>query len=173
MTVQGQVFSAQVWYLAQLKPNGAALATRNLLRQGYEVFNPRHMVSKRRGAAFVRREEQLFPGYLFVGMSNDLLRWTPINGTLGVARLVGFGGTAAVVPGQLIDELQYRCDDQGKITLPNDLAPGDMIKVLAGPFAEFVTRVERIDAQQRVWVLLDLLGQAAKVQLERAAVVKL
>jgi transcriptional antiterminator RfaH len=173
MTVQGQVFSAQVWHLAQLKPNGAALATRNLLRQGYEVFNPKHMVSKRRGTTFVRREEQLFPGYLFVGLSHDLRRWGPINGTLGVARLVGFGGSAAVVPAQLIDELQHRCDDQGKITLPNDLVAGDTIKVLAGPFAEFVTKVERIDGQQRVWVLLDLLGQAAKVQLARAAVVKL
>lgn len=173
MSVQGQTFSAQVWHLAQLKPNGAALATRNLLRQGYEVFNPKHMVSKRSGDIFVRREEQLFPGYLFVGLAHDLRRWGPINGTLGVTRLVGFNGAAAVVPGHLIDELQHRCDDQGKMLLLDELAPGDTIRVLAGPFAEFISKVERIDGEQRVWVLLDILGRASRVQLERAAVVKL
>jgi transcriptional antiterminator RfaH len=173
MTVQGEIIAAQTWHLAQLRPNGAALATRNLLRQGYEVFNPKHTVSRRRGEVFVAREEQLFPGYLFVALGQEKQHWGPINGTLGVARLVGFGGSAAVVPHHLIDELQRRCDETGLILPMPDLAPGDTIRILAGPFAEFVSKVERIDAQQRVWVLLDLLGRAARVQLDRAAVTKL
>lgn len=163
---------AVTWHLAQLRPNGSSLATRNLLRQGYEVFNPKHMVSKRRALRFEPREEQLFPGYLFVGLGQAKRQWGPINGTLGVARLVSFGGSAAVVPIHLITELRKRCDDTDMMLPVPDLAPGDTIRILAGPFAEFVSKVEKVDAQQRVWVLLDILGRDARVQLDRAAVAR-
>ncbi|MFU8865520.1 MAG: transcription termination/antitermination protein NusG [Rhodobacterales bacterium] len=173
MSFQHSITAAPTWHLAQLKPNGASLATRNLVRQGYEVFNPKHLISQRRGELFVSREVQLFPGYLFVGLGPSMRQWGPINGTLGVSRLVGFGGVASVVPGGLINELRRRCDTQGKVLAADDLAPGDAIRILSGPFAEFVSSVERIDAQQRVWVLLDILGRASRVQLDREAVTKL
>jgi transcriptional antiterminator RfaH len=172
MTLPDHTTPALTWHLAQLRPNGSSLATRNLLRQGYEVFNPKHMVSKRRALRFVPREEQLFPGYLFVGLGQAKRQWGPINGTLGVARLVGFGGSAAVVPVSLIAELRRRCDAAGMMLPVPDLAPGDTIRIVAGPFAEFVSKVEKIDADQRVWVLLDILGRASRVQLDRAAVAK-
>lgn len=173
MSFQHGSIVASTWHLAQLKPNGASLATRNLVRQGYEVFNPKHIISQRRGESFVSREVQLFPGYLFVGIGRSLRRWGPINGTLGVSRLVGFGGIASEVPCGLIDELRRRCDPQDKMLAVDNLAPGDPIRILSGPFAEFVSSVESIDSQQRIWVLLDILGRASRVQLDRAAVAKL
>ena len=161
------------WYLAQLKPNGARLATRNLTRQGFAVFNPMHQVTQRRAEQFVMREVQLFPGYLFVGLEPGVRRWGPINGTLGVNRLVGFGGEVATVPPALIAELRQRCDDSGHLQEPDGLVPGDSVRVVAGPFAAFVTQVERIEADRRIWVLLDLMGRATRVRLNAGEVAKL
>jgi transcriptional antiterminator RfaH len=48
---------------------------------------------------------------------------------------------------------------------PTRSCAGDSVEVLEGPFTKFVATVESIDAQQRVWVLMELMGQGAKVQL--------
>lgn len=56
------------WFLVQLKPNSAQIAKRNLERQGFRVFNPTRLITKRASSKFVDKHEQLFPGYMFVSM---------------------------------------------------------------------------------------------------------
>jgi transcriptional antiterminator RfaH len=172
MTVDFDPHALRTWYLAQLKPNGARLAERNLLRQGYEVFHPKHKVTKQLAERFVTREESLFSGYLFVGLVPGERRWAPINGTLGVNKLVSFGGEAATVPPALIAALKHRCDAQDFLEPTLSLSSGDPVRIVGGPFADFVTRVVSIDAQRRVWVLLDLMGRATRVGLSAAEVSK-
>jgi transcriptional antiterminator RfaH len=58
-----------------------------------------------------------------------------------------------------------RCDVAGKLLPADALCVGDSVEVLEGPFTKFVATVEAIDAQQRVWVLMELMGQGTKVQL--------
>ena len=41
---------------------------------------------------------------------------------------------------------------------------GDKVKVLKGPFANFVATVERYETDQRIWILMDLLGRKTKIQ---------
>ena len=49
------------WHVALLKPNSADLVERNLVRQGFEVFMPREIETKRRGSKFVEVSRPLFP----------------------------------------------------------------------------------------------------------------
>jgi transcriptional antiterminator RfaH len=160
------------WYLAQLKPKAAKVATRNLARQGYEVFNPIHRTTLRRADRFVQREEPLFPGYLFVGLDPQRLRWGPIRSTMGVCRVVGFGAGATEVPLSLIVQLQQRCNEDGLLDSSATLVQGDVVCVRTGPFADFVTRVEQITPDRRVWVLLDLMGRATRVLVDQADLVR-
>lgn len=45
-----------------------------------------------------------------------------------------------------------------------DIAVGAEVKISAGSFAKFVGTVEAIDPDKRVWVLLELFGQKAKLK---------
>lgn len=147
------------WFLAQLRPNGLALAERNLLRQGFRIFNPRQTRTRRRGDRFVTENCPLFPGYLFVGFDPLQGGWRAINSTYGVARLVSFGGQPRPVPEGLIDGLSARTDARTQRLLE----PGDRVRIAAGAFADFVATVDSLAPDQRVWVLLDIMGRETRV----------
>jgi transcription antitermination factor NusG len=63
--------------------------------------------------------------------------------------------------------LKSRCDATGKIVPNTDFAPGDRVEIVHGPLSEFVGTVEKIDPQQRVWILLEIMGQTSRVRLDR------
>ena len=102
---------------------------------------------------------------MFVSAGQDASPWRKINSTIGVSRLVSFGNTHAPLAPGLVAGLMQRCDVEGKLLPADALCVGDSVEVLEGPFTHFVATVEAIDAHQRVWVLMELMGQGAKVQL--------
>ncbi len=157
----------RVWRLAQLKPNAIQIAERNLRRQGFEIFSPRQSETLRRGARFVTVEKPLFPGYLFVATTDGGAPWRSINSTYGVSKLVAFSEHApAAVPLEIVSGLKARCDSNGLFGASEGLSPGDNVKIVSGPFAEFVGKVETLAPQKRVWVLLELLGGVTRVALD-------
>jgi len=44
------------------------------------------------------------------------------------------------------------------------------VRILSGPFANFVGKLERLDAAGRIRVLLDMMGTAVPVALRRSAI---
>jgi len=74
------------------------------------------------------------------------------------------------VPLDLVSRLMLRCDEGGKLLPPPTLQPGDAVMLSGGPFAEFIATVETISPDQRVWVLLDLMGRTARVAVSLEAV---
>lgn len=152
------------WRLAQVRPNSLHIAERNLLRQGFGIFCPTREETRRRGGRFITAQAPLFPGYLFVSVSPVASPLRAINSTFGVVRVVGFGReSAAEVPAALVAELMARCDTQGRLKAASSLQPGDAVKVMSGPFSQFVATVDSIDSQRRVWLLLELLGRPTRV----------
>lgn len=153
----------QTWFLAQVKPNGTDLALRNLSRQGFTSFLPR--IAPGPDARTVK-PRPLFPGYVFVAFDPDGGRWRSINSTQGVSRLVQFGDRPAPVPQDIIDGLRARCDDAGLFHPPiHRFQSGDRVEVTSGPFADFTATVIELDADRRVWVLMDLMGRATRMRL--------
>lgn len=154
------------WFLAQLKPNCAAIAEKNLKRQGFVTFLPLEEETRKRGGKFVTAMRPLFPGYIFVAFNPARGHWRAINATQGITRLVSFGTVPARVPLELVSQLILRCDAGGKL-LPIEaqtLAPGDRVRLRTGPFTDFVAEVDRIAPDRRVWVLIDLLGSPTRMQ---------
>jgi transcriptional antiterminator RfaH len=154
------------WFLAQLKPNCANIAERNLKRQGLETFLPLEEETRQRGGKFVTAMRPLFPGYVFVAFDVARGLWRKVNSTYGVTRLVSFGSEPAIVPESLVSGLRQRCDGSGKLLPPPELAPGDHVTMIRGPFANFVGAVERIAPDQRVWVLMDIMGGQTRVAVD-------
>ena len=153
------------WFLLQFKPNSHHLAERNLERQGFKTFLPLQEVTQRRSTRFVSDLRPLFPGYFFVAFNPQSGSWSKINGTVGVSRLVSFGSIPKLVPTELITSLKRRCDPTGKLRPAEMFEQGDYVKIINGPFSSFVATVEKLDAQKRVWVLIDLIGRKSLVKV--------
>ncbi|ODM43339.1 transcription termination/antitermination protein NusG [Cereibacter johrii] len=156
---------AASWYLVQTKPNAFRMAERNLLRQDFSVFSPTQIQTKTHGTRFRHSVQQLFPGYLFVSFHPELPRWRAINATSGVSRLVTFGGVPSPMPHALISGLRERCANDGSLLSPDRLIVGDRVRIVSGPFADYIATVEQIDQDKRVWLLLNILGGGTRTQI--------
>jgi transcriptional antiterminator RfaH len=151
------------WHLVQFKPNSHRLAVWNLQRQGFETFLPLQEITRIKASRFTVNLRPLFPGYMFVGFELNAAPWRTINSTIGVSRLVSFANNYKPLPLNLILGLMLRCDEGGKLLPSKTLNAGDSVEVLTGPFANFVATVEKIDEQQRVWVLMEFMGQSTRM----------
>jgi transcriptional antiterminator RfaH len=156
------------WYLVQFKPNAHRIAEKNLVRQGYRVFLPMQKITKRQSSRFVNDERPLFPGYLFVSLSSQSGPWRRVNSTNGVSRLVSFSNTPSPVPSDFVAGLIKRCDDAGFLQADCDLQIGDTVQISQGPFASFLATIDAMDADERVWILLDLLGQKSRIRISKS-----
>lgn len=159
---------SQNWFVAQLKPNGLAMAQRNLDRQGLQHFAPLRHESVRTPRGMSRRARALFPGYIFVTLEPFSPEWRAINATRGISRLVvSDPRRPRPLPDGFLDALRARCDASGTLmhSPPETFAPGDRVRILSGPFAEIVAVVEHLDDTSRLRLMMDLMGQKVTVTL--------
>ena len=155
------------WYLVQTKPNSHRIATRNLVRQGCQVFMPMVKLTRRAGNRFINNLGPLFPGYLFVGLdAGKQPSWRSLNSTLGISRVISTDGQYRPLPLSLIDECQTCCDADGIFQSKNQIIAGDTVQIQKGPFAEFVATVEHLEPNARAWVLIKLLGQKSQISVK-------
>ena len=154
------------WFILQFKPNSHRLAERNLHRQGFESFLPMQEITKRKSSRYVNDLRPLFPGYMFVAFNPASAPWKQINCTIGVSKLVSFGDQPSPVPLDLISGLMLRCNADGKLLSSKGLKKGDSVQLLAGPFTDYIAKVETIDAEQRIWVLMELMGRVTRISVD-------
>ena len=158
------VSQAKSWYLVQIKPNSHKIAARNLERQGFAIFMPQVEQTKRKRGKFLNGFAPLFPGYMFVSFNSNEHGWTSIKSTYGVSKLVSFGKGPTPVPNELIENLKLRCSNDQVLLPPEAFKPGDVVEFISGPFAEFIATIEKIAPDQRVWVLMDIMGGKKQIQ---------
>jgi transcriptional antiterminator RfaH len=152
------------WFILQFKANSHQQATKNLNQQGFETFLPLNTTTSQKASRFINTSKPLFPGYMFVTFDRKNTDWAKINNTYGVLRLVTFNSILKSIPNTVIDTIMKRCDLSGKLLPINKLNRGDHVKILMGPFANFIATVETYEADHRIWVLMDLMGRKTKIQ---------
>ncbi len=152
---------ARTWYLVQSKPRNEARALENLLRQGYETYLPLIEVERLQRGKLLKKEEPLFPRYLFLHLEEGNDNWGPIRSTLGVAGMVRFGQTYAAVPDLVIDGIRERTREI-KETL---FVPGDAVQVVSGPLVGLEGVFEIADGEQRSFVLLEFMQKQQRVSV--------
>ena len=59
-------------------------------------------------------------------------------------------------------------EEDGRIVFTSHLKAGENVRFLSGPFADMVGALERLDANGRVLVLLDILGRVTQVKAKAA-----
>ena len=156
----------KTWYLAQLKPNSALIASRNLTHQGIETFLPLREETEARGGRFMTATKPLFPGYIFVALDTEQSLWRKVNATYGITKLVSFGALPAPVPEGLVEALKARCGAGNLFQALEELHPGDEVQLTKGPLATTLAKIESVDPDQRVWVLIDIMGRPTRVAVD-------
>ena len=152
------------WFILQFKPNAYHQANKNLNQQDFETFLPLYDATSRNASRFINANRPLFPGYMFITFDRTESKWHKINNTYGVSRLLTFNSTLKSIPATFINNLMERYDSSGKLLPIKKLKKGDQVEVLNGPFANFIATIEKYETDQRIWVLIDLMGRKAKIQ---------
>ena len=151
------------WFILQFKSNSHHQAAKNLNRQGFETFLPLHDATSRKLSRFINTSKPLFPGYMFIKFDRVETDWHKINNTYGVSRLITFNSILKPIPTKFVDNLMKRYDLSGKLLPIKKLKKGDQVTVSKGPFANFVATVEKYEDEQRIWILMDLMGRETKI----------
>ena len=154
------------WFILQFKPNAHHKAEMNLNRQGFETFLPLSDFILQQNSRFTKTTKPLFPGYMFIAFDNKDMSWVKINNTYGVSRLITFSSTLKAVPTSFISNLMNRCDSSGKLQVNKQFKKGDQVKILNGPFTNFIATVETLEADKRIWILMDLMGRETKFKID-------
>ena len=160
--------SGQQWHVAFTQPNCENRAAAHLANQDFPVYLPRFMKRRRIGKREVHGPSPLFPRYIFVAVDVANQRWRAINGTVGVQWLLCHGDRPSVIDTSVIEAIAGREDENGLIKLApmRSFRPGEAIRVTAGVFADQLGLCEGMADQNRVRILLNLLGRKVRVLIE-------
>jgi transcriptional antiterminator RfaH len=82
------------------------------------------------------------------------------------------GGEPEPVPRGLVEQLAEAASPDGVVRGGPPLKEGQSVRVTAGPFADLIGTLERLDDNDRVRVLLDILGGKVPVLLPGCVVTR-
>lgn len=156
------------WYLVHTKPGREKVAQSNLERQDYQVYLPLVLQPIRRRGQWSEKVAPLFPRYLFLGLCAGQQSLAPVRSTVGISNVVRQGSEYAIVPDQTLRDLRARENSETGLHRLSHMAliePGAAITVAAGPFDGIEGVFQRHAGNERVDVLLDMLGQIASVRV--------
>ncbi|HEY2242621.1 MAG TPA: transcription termination/antitermination NusG family protein [Xanthobacteraceae bacterium] len=146
------------WGVAQTESSRERTAARWLEAAGTNTWLP----LIRAGA----RVEPLFRGYLFVELGGS---WAAIENTIGVLKLLRSGERPAQLPVFELARLRaMERDGLVRLPKPRGLLIGDKIRVIRGLFADHLAVYDGQSSRDRVWILLEFLGQQTRAEIQRA-----
>jgi transcriptional antiterminator RfaH len=157
------------WFLAHTLPKSEWKAELHLGAQGFRTFQPQIRKTIRHARQLKTVRAPLFPRYLFVILDLERDRWLAVRSTVGVSSLFSSrDGRPVPVPVGIVESLIERSEDT-VTRLDSNLVQGQQVRILTGPFADFVGMLERLNEAGRVRVLLEMMGTAVPVTLHRSA----
>ena len=170
MQNHSQFMEGERWYCVRSRPKKERLAAEHLAAQhGLEVFCPLIRVQRRtaRGAIWFR--EAMFPGYLFVRFDLAAMK-RAVSYAVGVLNIPMFDGHIVPIPDSVIDALKADLNEESVADAVEPLAVGDETTVLEGSMQGLTVKIIKLmPAQQRVGVLMELMGTLVEAVFPRDA----
>ena len=154
------------WYLIKTKPRQEKIAKQNLENQGYGVFCP---IAKINNQLVI-----LFPGYLFVQLNEKTQNWSPINSTKGVSHFVKFGSNFAKVSISVVEFIKTQQHiTTEKLKNLNKFKPGDKVQISDGAFKNCMAIFKCYKPDERVILLMNLLGHDQSLSVKKESIIAL
>ncbi|PIT90902.1 transcription termination/antitermination protein NusG [Candidatus Kaiserbacteria bacterium CG10_big_fil_rev_8_21_14_0_10_49_17] len=139
----------------------------------FNVIVPTEKKIKVKGGKRVEEAEKVYPGYVLVDMIVTEDSWYVVRNTPRVTGFVGSGTQPVPLEQKEVDALFARMQsDTAKHTI--DLALGDPVTIVDGPFKELEGKVGEIDEERgKVKVLVPMFGRETPVELDFLQVKKI
>lgn len=149
------------------------ISTMNLSHKIYEVIVPiRNIVVVKQGKK-EEQKEKIFPGYLLVRMMLVDDSWLAVRTTPGVTAFVGMGNKPTPISDKEVEAIM-KFSQLAAPKFKTKFTKGEAIKIIDGPFADFLGTVDNIDEEKgKVKVLVSIFGRETPVELDFLQVAKL
>ena len=110
------------------------------------------------------KTRKLFPGYVMVKMNVTSKSWYIIRNTQGVTGFVGPDRKPVPLTAAEVRKFGVKED---KPILDINVAVGDDVNIIAGPFKDFVGKVTEVDKEkQTIKAFVDIFGRDTSIDLE-------
>jgi transcriptional antiterminator RfaH len=161
--------SSGQWIVVNTHPSRERYASEHLIRQGYEVYCPMGVKRIRHARRIQDVPRPLFPSYLFASVDLSVQQWRPILSTYGVRSVIRSGDTPQTLDSAFIAALRAREVD-GLVRRPESAFQIDQhVLIQEGPLHGLVGRILELREKDRVVLLLQMLSQAVKLQVDAHA----
>jgi len=148
------------WYLVKTKSKQEDIAILNLENQNFHVYCPFVLIRN--------KNEVLFPGYIFIQLDKDTQNWSPIRSTKGVLHFVRFGLSYAKIPDNIIKFIKTNeLNTAEKLKNINKFKPGDKVQISDGVFKNCIAIFKSYKSDERVILLMNILGQQQKLTIKQ------
>jgi len=138
----------------------------NMEDEIFEVLVPTEKQIRIRGGKRKVVEEKIFPGYVLVQMIVTEESWYIVRNTPNVTGFVGTETTPIPLSPEEIKALKKRMGkDEPDYDI--DMAVGDPVKVIDGPFKNFDGKIEVVDRERgKIKVLVNMFSRETPVELD-------
>jgi transcription termination/antitermination protein NusG len=111
-------------------------------------------------------QKKIFPGYVLVEMQLDDESWFVVRNTPGVTSFVGHGNTPTPLPDTEVQAiLKQMREEKPQVRITYNR--GDRVKIIDGPFAEFLGTIDTVDDEKtKLRVLVSMFGRETPVELD-------
>jgi transcriptional antiterminator NusG len=111
-------------------------------------------------------ERCLYPGYIMVQMRLSDDSWYVVRNTPGVTGFVGMGNTPTPLRSEAVQGILRRMEANAP-QVRATFKPGQKVRIIEGPFADFIGTVDDIDEERtKVRVLVSFFGRETPVELD-------
>lgn len=118
-------------------------------------------------------KEKIFPGYVLVKMNLTDETWLLVRTTQGVTAFIGAANKPTPISEKEVEAIQKFMELE-QPTYKAAFSVNEAVKIVDGPFADFLGTVESIDeAKGKIRVLVSIFGRETPVELDFLQVSKL
>jgi transcriptional antiterminator NusG len=134
--------------------------------QVFDVIVPKEKKIKLKNGKRYSVEERIFPGYVLVEMIVTDESWYVVRNTPNVTGFIGVDTTPTPVDKDEIMGVKKKMGEE-TVKYKMDVAIGDMVKIVDGPFKNFEGKVQEVDNNRgRIKALVDIFGRETPVELD-------
>ncbi|MDY6877429.1 MAG: transcription termination/antitermination protein NusG [Chloroflexota bacterium] len=142
------------------------IETMQMQNQIFQVVVPTEDEMEVRNGKRRTVERRIFPGYILVQMALNDDSWYVVRNTPGVTGFVGMGNDPTPLRAEEVQGIMKRMEAEApkiKVTFK----PGQKVRIVDGPFNEFIGMVDEIDMERaKVRVLVSFFGRETPVELD-------
>lgn len=139
----------------------------------FRVVVPEQVETETKNGQVKEKIKKMFPGYILIEMIMSDEAWFIVRNTEGVTGFIGSSGKGAKPFPLLPNEVDSILKNMGisRIELNTDLAVGNKLSIIDGPFKDMIGKIESVDKEnETINVLVDLFGQEVSVEVTFAQI---